>query len=96
MKIKSFLVALSLSGCVTMPVPPQGSLMPPGDAPTTEQMETQLKAYLGRTLKDPGSLQQFKITRAPYHKVWQVNDFSPYRSDWIVCFEYNAKNSYGG
>lgn len=67
----------------------------PGPEPTPEQAERAVLNYLAGTLKDPGSLQQFRMRRVA-EKRWQDTRWSPWKAGWIACFEYNAKNSYGG
>lgn len=44
-------------------------------------------------LKDPDSIKQFSIASGPFPISWRGtvdND------GWLYCFEYNAKNSFGG
>ena len=53
--------------------------------------------YLQSTLKDPDSIKQFSIVSGPLSTYWRPSAFSSeYSAAWLICFEYNAKNSYGG
>lgn len=89
-------IPLVLVGCVTPP-----GLLPVvvdgGPKPSPQEAEAVVRQRLARILKDPDSLKQFEI-RQVAHTQW-------YRglihgggaiAGWLVCFEYNAKNSYGG
>ena len=54
-----------------------------------------VRSLLDRTLKDPDSLKQFKM-KGLKPKIWSDNPSAPWFAGWLACFEYNAKNSYGG
>lgn len=91
------LIALigALSACAT---PRTGeTYIARGPMPSAEQAERAVRAYLARALKDPDSLKQFAITFGPSPVQWYrglINGGGNEQA-WLVCFEYNAKNSYG-
>lgn len=87
----------ALAGCVTQPSTGEIAIQA-GPAPTVEDSEQAVRAYLLNGLKDPDSLKQFRITGGPTYFTWYrglVNG-GGHDGAWLVCFEYNAKNSYGG
>jgi hypothetical protein len=51
-------------------------------------------AKLRNSLKDPDSVKQLSILGDPAPLRWRNGN--SYESAWLVCFQYNAKNSYGG
>lgn len=57
--------------------------------------EKAARDFLAQSLKDPDSLKQFQM-RNVTQRDWQNTRWDGWRSGWLVCFEYNAKNSYGG
>jgi hypothetical protein len=86
--------ALLAAGCASTSVQRPSDLSP-GPEPTPAQVDATTRKYLATVLKDPESLRQFQITRVS-PKEWQDNRWAPWNAGWLVCFEYNAKNSYGG
>lgn len=60
-----------------------------------EQAKQKVLEHLYRSLKDPDSLKQFKV-RSVERMTWSRSWDSDYEQAWLVCYEYNAKNSYGG
>lgn len=69
-----------------------------GPRPTEAQANAAIMNYLQRTLKDPDSIKQFRIRSGPDTITWYrglINGGGNEQA-WLVCFEYNAKNSYGG
>lgn len=93
MKCFALVAGALLAGCASKP---PAELPAPGPEPTAAQAEKIARDYLARVLKDPDSLKQFALVRGPYRKDYQITRWSPWNSGYIVCFTYNAKNSYGG
>jgi hypothetical protein len=83
-----------LTGCATAP-PVVDS---PGPKPSLEKLEGMVLDYLQKSLKDPDSLKQFRVVSGPTLATWYTGVLAGNytNSGWLVCFEYNAKNSYGG
>lgn len=92
-KIVQWAIAISVAGCASIPT---GQLIEPaGPEPTRAQADQVVIAALTRSLRDPDSLKQFSIQGEPQI----VNGLTAGRNieqGWLVCFEYNAKNGYGG
>lgn len=82
-----------MAGCATIPT---GQIIEPaGPAPTRLQAEAVVLSALMQSLRDPESLRQFSI----YGEPQVANGTTAGRNieqGWLVCFEYNAKNGYGG
>lgn len=89
MKILAVSLALLLVGCAVQPV-----AIKSGTRPTEDQADRLVRDYLARTLKDPDSLKQFRITGM--QTVGWAQATARHEEAWLICFEYNAKNSYGG
>ena len=90
--------AATCSACVSLDPYSQPVVVPAGSEPTEAQVEPLIRDYLSRVLKDPDSLKQFKVT---YIQKTRYFIGAPIRHEgtaegWLACFEYNAKNSYGG
>jgi hypothetical protein len=85
----------AITGCATS-LPPSATMEDPGPEPSRALAEQLIRGHLERALKDPDSLKQLTITRAPYRKQYRALIGEPWRDAWVVCYEYNAKNSYGG
>ena len=86
-------ISLAISGCgATIPRPAD---LDPGPQPTPAMAEKAARDYLAQSLKDPDSLKQFQL-RGVRQQDWQETRRDHWRSGWLVCFDYNAKNSYGG
>lgn len=67
-----------------------------GPAPTAEQARMAVTAWLQGNLKDPDSLKQFDMLDGPTLVTWNYGPpFGGHQQAWLVCFQYNAKNSYG-
>lgn len=90
-----------LAGCATPP-PASGPVadlfLGAGAEPPLGQAEDAVLAYLRSALKDPGSLQQFRLRSGPEKIRWYrgMLNGGGYEEAWLMCFQYNAKNSYGG
>lgn len=88
----AILAGALLTACATTqyPIPTRGPM------PSHAEAEAAVKRLLVSGLKDPDSLKQFRIAE-PQPTAWQdgiIYGSTP-RAGWLVCFEYNAKNSYG-
>lgn len=94
--------ALALTACAQAPsVQPTSALRPPAPtapAPTESEALTALQQHLQRTLKDPDSIKQFRVLTNPAWATWRGTGYWVNSMDggWLVCYELNAKNSFGG
>lgn len=91
--VLAILASALLTACATKPV----HIPTRGPMPTHEQAEAAVRKVLLSGLKDPDSLKQFSIGE-PVPTAWLdgiIHGSTPH-AGWLVCFEYNAKNSYGG
>ena len=89
----TILTSALLTACATKPTP----IPTRGPMPTPEQYEPAVKRLLLSGLKDPDSLKQLRIAE-PQPTAWRdgiIHGSTPH-AGWLICFEYNAKNSYGG
>lgn len=98
--LSSISAALLSVGCAQ---PPQssGTVIPPaprGVVPTEAEATAALLAHLERTLRDPDSVKQFRVLTPPAWAVWTGTGQWARSLDggWMICYELNAKNSYGG
>lgn len=82
--------AAALVGCAT----PQG--ISAGPKPSPEMAAKAVNKYLNQTLKDPESLKQLLIYPS-FEMSWfrGLLNGGGYDAGHVVCFQYNAKNSYG-
>lgn len=91
-----------LTGCTQAPmVQPVSALRPPSPsttAPSESDALVALQEHLAQTLKDPGSIKQFRVLTSPTWATWRGTGYWVNSMDggWLVCYELNAKNSYGG
>jgi hypothetical protein len=87
------LLPLLLAGCASTPTAPP---LDPGPMPSRAQAERAVKALLLPRLKDPDSLKQFGMAE-PIRTEWRTGLLvgNEAMAGWLLCFEYNAKNSYG-
>lgn len=91
--------ALCLSACATYSSTNATESEPDaGERPSNEQAEKAVKEYLRSTLKDPDSIKNFEMTSEPSKTTWYrgLLNGGGHAAGWIVCYKYNAKNSYGG
>lgn len=84
-------IAILLFVCACQHIDPIYIDEPSGAKPTNA--EKQIREYLRQSLRDPDSLKQFKVSE-PYNS--KCNSMGHYLNRWVVPFEYNAKNGYGG
>jgi hypothetical protein len=66
-----------------------------GEKPASDVAKKAVLEHLYRSLKDPDSVKQFQV-RSIERMTWSRSWDGDYEQAWLVCFEYNAKNSYGG
>jgi len=71
----------ALAGCAIAPSGP----IDPGPKPTAAQTEAAIRAWMHDSLRDPDSVEDFKID----------NYSQATANGWLTCFEYNAKNGFG-
>jgi hypothetical protein len=90
-------VALALTGCLHGRADPKDVHLC-GPAPTQAQAEAAVSAYVSSAgLKDPSSAQVQNITVVePASWFKGLNNGGGYVHGWLITFELNAKNSYGG
>lgn len=91
MQLLIALVALALAGCASQSV--DLASIDPGPAPATH--ESDVKAYLARTLLDPYSVKDLSIS-IPYMCSVRLEMFAKPTHGWCSQVSYNAKNVYGG
>lgn len=94
----SFAICALMTGCAAQPVQSDSVLSQAGPPPSIEAADAAIRGYLLATLKDPDSLKQYRMTTIPTAFSWYRGLLHGGGDDaaWLVCFEYNAKNSYGG
>lgn len=87
------LASVVFAACATAPIAPA---VDRGPMPTREQAERAVKSLLLPRLKDPDSLKQFQMAE-PIPTAWRTGILygSVPMEGWLLCFRYNAKNSYG-
>ncbi len=81
----------SLAGCA-QPSAEELSNLDYGFFP--DDYESVTKSYLEATLKDPASVIYREISHPK--QAWIKSIGSPMTAGYLVCYTYNAKNSYGG
>ena len=72
-----------------------------GKQPSDKEAVEAVMGYIRTSFKDPGTVKQLRIFRSFSGVAPTVNPgsfFAPTvnKKGWVVCFESNAKNSYGG
>jgi hypothetical protein len=69
-----------------------------GQQPSEDQARAAILAMLSRSLKDPDSLKQFQLTSTAQPTIFfrRIGLGVPREEGWLYCYEYNAKNSFGG
>ena len=89
-----------LSGCAvgTPPAPEQMLSADYGPIPTDDQIKRGIKSYLETKLKDPDSALTKNISQPEkgFLTLSSIAEGSRYTYGWLVYFDVNAKNSYGG
>jgi hypothetical protein len=91
------LLTALLVGCVNLNPNTMPLKLEAGPEPTIEQADQVVHDYLARALKDPDSLKQYRFISLQKTR-WMRGALAGGGSEegWLACFEYNAKNSYGG
>jgi len=82
-----------VSGCATKPPITQEQLASLNYGSPPENYESIVRDAARERLKDPDSA-QFKFGQRPFRAFLELND--GLWGGYIVCFEVNAKNAYGG
>lgn len=86
-------IILGVIGCASTPI---GQIIEAaGPAPTIAQAEQVVLSSLLKSLRDPESLKQFSMIGEPQF-VNGITAGNNIEQGWLACFEYNAKNGYGG
>lgn len=91
-----------LVGCASPTTGIMGSKVPEGEQagrqPSADEATQAVLGYLQGVLKDPDSVKQFEVLGPPTRITWYTGLLVSNKIDagWLVCFRYNAKNSYGG
>lgn len=96
----ALVVLTVLSGCAVIvpPAPEQILSADYGSIPTDDQIKRGITGYLETKLKDPDSVLTKNISppEKGFLTLTSIAQGSRYTYGWIVYFEVNAKNSYGG
>lgn len=85
---------LALGGCVSIPT--QQTLIERGEKPRLDEAISVAQSMLKRTLKDFDSIKDFAVVGGDLQPISAVNFGNNFEQAWMLCIEYNAKNSYGG
>jgi hypothetical protein len=96
--ITTALIATALlSGCVNLNPHAHQLKQPAGPQPSQAAVDQAIKSYLDHNLKDPDSVKQYRFIALKQTR-WLIGAINGGGSEegWLACFEYNAKNSYGG
>ncbi|HMS26260.1 MAG TPA: hypothetical protein PKC80_02675 [Burkholderiaceae bacterium] len=98
--VAAFVMLAIFSGCAVVTPPSQEQMLSAdyGPIPTEDQIQRGIVSYLEPRLKDPDSALTKNITKPKkgYLTLTSIAAGSSYTYGWIVHFEVNAKNSYGG
>jgi hypothetical protein len=93
----SIVAATLLAACVNLDPLAHEVKVEAGPMPSQAAVDRVIKSYLDHSLKDPDSIKQYRFISL--HKTrWLRGSLNGGGSEegWLACFEYNAKNSYGG
>ena len=83
-----------LVGCGT---PPRNlTIVDRGPRPDLDATLALLHQHLKRSLKDYDSLKDFAVVHGEIYPVSATNLAYDFEQAWMLCVEYNAKNSFGG
>lgn len=75
--------------------PQQITTVPRGEKPDISEAQKLVMPYLKRSLKDFDSMKDYQFLSGPHRTVATLVN-GDYQEAWMICVEYNAKNSYGG
>lgn len=91
-------ISVALAGCVSLDPYSQPVVVTAGPEPTKQQVEPVVRTWIQSRLKDPDSLKQFEIINIMRTRYFLGAPIAHKGTaeGWLVCFQYNAKNSYGG
>lgn len=94
--LQAVLIAFSISGCgsTAMYVPAYQTIESRGPAPSKAGAVMAVDRYLRQTLKDYDSMKNFSIVFGP-EAMTATTVNNSFDEAWLMCAEYNAKNSYG-
>jgi hypothetical protein len=90
---------MALAGCAAMSLNPYQHALhaTAGPEPDPARADEVVAEYLQRSLKDPESVKQFrKISTQKTRWLRGAINGGGSEEGWLICFELNAKNSYGG
>lgn len=79
-----------MSGCATALTPQQAQAAARADPLSQKQAEARVHQYIAQAFKDPGSVQNLQIGTPRMSRV------GTNRTEWLIPFTCNAKNSFGG
>lgn len=93
MKKLTLAMAFLLAGCASVP---QGVVIEQrGPKPALADAVQLAQQTLRRTLKDFDSLKDFRVLQPDLEPIAATNLGNNIEEAWLLCVEYNAKNSYG-
>lgn len=90
----TWLPVLLLVGCVSTPT--NLVLVARGPKPDLKAALELVHTSLRRTLKDYDSLKDFAVRNDDLQPISATNAAFNFEEAWMLCVEYNAKNSFGG
>lgn len=89
-------VATIIGACASPAyTPPQKVTIPRGSKPSLSDAQQLIIPHLKRSLKDFDSLKDYQFISGP-HSTVATELSGDIQEAWMICVEYNAKNSYGG
>ena len=89
-KIAILCVTTLVGACASPDMPRQQTTpIPRGEKPGSSEAQQLVMPYLKRSLKD------YQFISGP-HPTIATNLSGEFQEVWMICVEYNAKNSYGG
>jgi len=92
--IQLSIIFAMLNGCAS--VPTNQTLVLRGEKPSLPDALQLVQSTLKRTLKDFDSVKDFAVIGSDLQPVSATNLADNFEQAWMLCVEYNAKNSYGG
>ena len=94
MKILYAVIAVVLASCAS--ANNDDIISRAGERPPVDFSEKYVRSLLVASLKDPDSLKQFSIDEPRIRLIHRgsLNGGGQHEA-WLICFTYNAKNSYG-
>lgn len=93
--ITVLMLAALLGGCAATPTAEDGRKLTVEDAgPAPESVDKVIADAIRYRLKDPDSA-KYQVIGKPWRQVTNKTMISNGGAGWAICFEVNAKNSYG-